>query len=155
VGHLVWRLSMKWKTAVDDVVGPLGLTHPQYVVLASLRGMGRYGDRPSQRQLADYTGLDPIYISKLTRALEASGLVHRFPDKHDLRAVQLIVTEEGELLVDRAIVLVRKLVEELTAPLGGTSSKAVKMLMENLELLLAVPQPAIQLASRKRRGKVA
>ena len=35
-GYLVWRLSMKWRVAMDRAVAPLGLTHAQYVVLASL-----------------------------------------------------------------------------------------------------------------------
>ena len=28
-GFLVWRLSMKWRVAVDRAVAPLGLTHAQ------------------------------------------------------------------------------------------------------------------------------
>ena len=35
-GFLVWRLSMKWRAAVDRAVADLGLTHAQYSVLASL-----------------------------------------------------------------------------------------------------------------------
>jgi transcriptional regulator with XRE-family HTH domain len=44
---------MKWRVAVDRAVGPLGLTHAQYSLLASLYGMTRDGQQPSQRQLAD------------------------------------------------------------------------------------------------------
>ena len=40
-GYLVWRLSMKWRAAVDRALAPLGLTHAQYVLLASLYGMER------------------------------------------------------------------------------------------------------------------
>lgn len=67
-GFLVWRLSMKWRVAVDRAVAPLGLTHAQYSLVASLYGMHRTGLRPSQRQLADHTGLEPLYVSKLARA---------------------------------------------------------------------------------------
>ncbi|GHI03432.1 hypothetical protein Scel_17530 [Streptomyces cellostaticus] len=38
-GFLVWRLSMKWRVAVDRAVAPLGLTHAQYSLVASLYGM--------------------------------------------------------------------------------------------------------------------
>ena len=51
-GYLVWRLSMKWRVAVDRALAPLGLTHAQYVLLASLYGMERAGRRPTQRDLA-------------------------------------------------------------------------------------------------------
>ena len=76
-GHLVWRLSMKWRVAVDRALLPLGLTHAQYVVLSSLSFLERNGHRPTQRELADHTGLEPLYTSKLARALDAEGLIRR------------------------------------------------------------------------------
>ncbi|MGO4429830.1 MarR family winged helix-turn-helix transcriptional regulator, partial [Streptomyces sp. MCAF7] len=94
-GFLVWRLSMKWRVAVDRAVVPLGLTHAQYSLMASLYGMSRSGLRPSQRRLADHTGLEPLYVSKLARALEAAGLVARTRDPSDPRAMQLSLTEQG------------------------------------------------------------
>lgn len=94
-GYLVWRLSTKWRVAVDRALAPLGLTHAQYTLIASLHGVWRSGYHPSQRQLADHTGLEPLYVSKLARALESSGLVRRTPDPADTRAVQLSLTPEG------------------------------------------------------------
>lgn len=132
---------MRWRAAVDAAVGPLGLTHAQYTVLASLRGMTQSGGYPSQRELADHTGLDPIYISKLARALERAGLIERVPDAQDTRAVRLTVTDEGVNVIDRAIVIVRDLLEQLTAPLGGTSSKRMRELANDLEALIAAPSP--------------
>src|SRR6476646_6113291 len=140
-GSLVWRLSMKWQAAVDRAVLPLGLTHAQYSLLASLRGLSRRGQTPSQRQLADFTGLDPIYVSKLARALEAGGLVERTPDPNDTRAVRLALTAEGVAVVDRAVAVVHDLLEELTAPLGGTAGNRTRALMRELQALLAVPTP--------------
>jgi len=140
-GFLVWRLSMKWRVAVDRAVAPLGLTHAQYSVLASLFGMVRAGERPSQRRLADQTGLEPIYISKLVRALEASGLVDRSADPADTRAIQLTLTDSGLDVAGRAIAVVRDLQEELTAPLGGTRGKRTQALVRELEALLAAPRP--------------
>src|SRR5437667_225541 len=67
-GSLVWRLSMRWRAAVDRAVAPLGLTHAQFVVLASLYGLACRGTRPSQRELADFTGLEPVYVSRLAKA---------------------------------------------------------------------------------------
>lgn len=137
-GYLVWRLSMKWRAAVDAAVAPLGLTHAQYSVLASLRGLARPPRYPSQRALADHTGLDPIYISKLARAVESAGLIERVPDPNDTRAVRLTITKEGAAIIDRAVEIVRDLQEQLTAPLGGTSSRRTQAFMNDLERLIAV-----------------
>ena len=61
-GFLVWRLSTKWRTAVDGR-WPLGLTHAQYSLISSLLAMHERGLKPSQRELADHTGLEPLYVS--------------------------------------------------------------------------------------------
>jgi DNA-binding MarR family transcriptional regulator len=140
-GFLVWRLSMKWRVAVDRAVAPLGLTHAQYSVLSSLFGMVRAGERPSQRRLADHTGLEPIYISKLVRALEAAGLVERTADPTDTRAVRLALTDAGTDVAERAIAVVRDLQDELTAPLGGIRGGRTRNLVHELQALLAAPSP--------------
>jgi MarR family transcriptional regulator, organic hydroperoxide resistance regulator len=140
-GFLVWRLSMKWRAAVDRAVAPLELTHAQYSMLASLYGMVRAGERPSQRRLADHTGLEPIYVSKLVRALEAAGLVERAADPADSRAIRLALTEAGSDVAERAIAVVRDLQDELTAPLGGTQGRRTQNLVRELQTLLAAPSP--------------
>ena len=135
-GSLVWRLSMKWRAAVDRAVAPLGLTHAQYSVLASLFGLERAGQRPSQRQLADHTGLEPLYVSKLARALERAKLITRAVDPVDSRAVQLSLTKHGRDVAIRAVAVVAELQEQLMAPLGGTRSKRTRALVAELQELL-------------------
>jgi DNA-binding MarR family transcriptional regulator len=140
-GFLIWRLSMKWRAAVDRAVAPLGLTHAQYSLLASLFGMSRRGRRPSQRELAEFTGLESIYVSKLARTLERAGFIDRVQNPDDTRAMQLALTSTGRDVVERAIVAVHALLDELTAPLGGTAGEATKALVGTLQTLLAVPTP--------------
>ncbi|MGW2239953.1 MarR family winged helix-turn-helix transcriptional regulator [Streptomyces sp. NPDC001759] len=138
-GFLVWRLSMKWRVAVDRAVAPLGLTHAQYSLVASLYGMQRDGERPSQRRLADHTGLEALYVSKLARGLESAGLLERTRDPRDPRAVQLALTEQGQEVTRRAIQVVRGLLEQLLAPLGGRDAPRAKEFTRDLATLLDAP----------------
>ncbi|MFF9065397.1 MarR family winged helix-turn-helix transcriptional regulator [Streptomyces sp. NPDC014891] len=138
-GFLVWRLSMKWRVAVDRAVAPLGLTHAQYVVMASLYGMSRAGLRPSQRGLADRTGMEPLYVSKLARALEASGLLDRTRDPGDPRAMQLSLTERGTDVTRRAITVVQGLLDQLLEPLGGRTGPRAREFTRELATLLDAP----------------
>lgn len=138
-GFLVWRLSMKWRVAVDRAVAPLGLTHAQYALVASLHGMRRDGLRPSQRQLADHTGLEALYVSKLARALETAGLVERARDPRDPRAVQLTLTEQGSEVTRRAIEIVQGLMEQLLEPFGGLDGARTREFARELTALLDVP----------------
>ncbi|MFJ4685329.1 MarR family winged helix-turn-helix transcriptional regulator [Streptomyces sp. NPDC091377] len=138
-GFLVWRLSMKWRVAVDRAVAPLGLTHAQYSLVASLHGIQRSGHRPSQRQLADHTGLEPLYVSKLARALESAGLLERTRDPKDPRAVRLALTDRGSEVTRQAITVVQGLLRQLLEPLGGLDSDRTQDFMRDLTALLDTP----------------
>src|SRR5215218_2189175 len=129
VGYLLWRLTTKLRAAVDRLLAPLGLTHAQYTLLASLYGFSRSGAKPSQRELADWTGLEPIFVSKLARALEQTG------HPGDLRAVQLRLTDDGAAAAERAIAIVRTFQEKFTAPIGGTQSRPARDLVRTLQIL--------------------
>jgi DNA-binding MarR family transcriptional regulator len=127
---------MKWRAAVDRAVAALDLTHAQYSLLASLYGLSRSGTRPSQRELSDFSGLEPMYVSKLVRALETGGLVARAGHPSDPRAIQLTLTDRGREIALAAIARVAALQEELTAPLGGTRSVRNRELVRTLRALL-------------------
>jgi MarR family transcriptional regulator, organic hydroperoxide resistance regulator len=129
---------MRWRVAVDRAVGPLGLTHAQYSLLGSLLGLERAGLVPSQRQLADHTGLEPLYVSKLARALESAGLIDRVRDARDPRAVQLSLTARGREVTGRDQV-VQELLDQLLAPLGGLAAPRSQLLARELTTLLDVP----------------
>ncbi|MEV7104873.1 MarR family winged helix-turn-helix transcriptional regulator [Streptomyces atroolivaceus] len=138
-GFLVWRLANKWRVAVDRAVAPLGLTHAQYSLVASLYGMQRAGERPSQRRLADHTGLEALYVSKLARALETAGLIERTRDPRDPRAVQLALTERGETVTRQAVTVVQELHQQLLEPLGGLGAPRTRAFIDELTTLLDAP----------------
>ncbi|MFF2846529.1 MarR family winged helix-turn-helix transcriptional regulator [Streptomyces sp. NPDC058001] len=147
-GYLVWRLSIKWRVAVDRALAPLGLTHAQYVLLSSLFGMRRAGLYPSQRELADHTGLEALYVSKLARALENDGLVERTRDPADSRAIRLALTERGDTAVRPALAVVQALVDQLLDPLGGQDDPRTATFVHDLTTLLNAPlAPSPQEAS--------
>jgi DNA-binding MarR family transcriptional regulator len=141
IGAQVWRLSMRWRAAVDKAVAPFGLTHAKYSALASLYGHSfRFPDAPpSQRELAEIAGLDSVYVSKLVSNLERDGFVTRSPHPDDTRAVQLSLTTDGIAAIEPAVAAVRELHRTLLAPLGGPRSARSAELRATLQLLLDNP----------------
>ena len=139
-GFLVWRLSTRFRAAADRALAPLGLTHAQYALLAALHGVSRDGTRPSQRELADFSGLEAMYVSKLARSLERDGLLVRARNPANPRAVSLALTERGQDVVARAIDVVLELQDELTAPIGGRGGARNLELIATLRTLLGEPQ---------------
>src|ERR687892_113916 len=136
IGYLAWHLSLRWRAQLDRKLAPLHLTSAQYGVLASLYGLSRGGSQPSQRELADFTGLEPMHVSKLIRALERAGLVERASNPHDTRAVQLHVTARGVEVVTAAREKVIELEDRRLAPLGGRLSERSVALRDTLLTLL-------------------
>src|SRR5215204_5012284 len=113
VGYLLWHLSLKWRVAVDRALNQFGLTHAHYLLLASLAEFPRSGAKPSQRELADFAGLEVMYVSKLTRALERSRLLQRADHPGDTRAFQLELTARGADLVVQAGAVMGELHDQL------------------------------------------
>ena len=158
-GYLIWHLSTKWRVAVDRALKDIGLTHADYLVLGSLSEFIRTGAQPSQRELADFASLEVMYVSKLVRGLERSGLVRRADHPDDPRAFQLELTARGGDLVARAATVMRKLFDQLLQPIGGRTGKRHSALMQTLEALLdetealnrAKPNQAPKASPRTRR----
>jgi DNA-binding MarR family transcriptional regulator len=74
----------------------VSVTPPQFFVLAALLHIhSRQRPAPTQKQLADSTGIDVNTISQLLRGLERRGLVRRAPNLNDSRAISLSLTDAG------------------------------------------------------------
>ncbi|MCU7821243.1 MarR family winged helix-turn-helix transcriptional regulator [Kitasatospora sp. DSM 101779] len=116
-GLLLWQVTNRWQAAQRAALRPYGLTHVQFVLLASLSWL--QADGPvTQKQLADHAATDPMMTSQVLRALESRGLVHRLPHPHDRRARALAPTDEGRALADRAVTAVEACDRTFFAPLG-------------------------------------
>jgi DNA-binding MarR family transcriptional regulator len=83
---------------------PLGLTHVQFVLLASAWWLTEVAsERPTQRRLAEHAATDPMMTSQVVRVLENRGLISRAADPHDSRALRLVVTKSGTRLALEAV----------------------------------------------------
>lgn len=96
------------------VLEPLGLTHPQYLVMLALWER----DSRSLRDLADTLALDPGTVSPLVKRLEAAGLVRRARDAGDERLLAVTLTPDGRALRSRAERVPGQIVERLGLPIS-------------------------------------
>jgi MarR family transcriptional regulator, organic hydroperoxide resistance regulator len=135
-GFLIWHVSLRWRAMLDRALVPLGITATQYAVLAPLYALTRQGARPSQREIADFSGLGDMHVSKLARALERAGLLRRVKSSTDPRVIELSLTERGADVVRAGVSVVRRLEEERLVPLGGRDSARSVALRELLKALL-------------------
>lgn len=77
---------------------PLGLTHPQYLVMLAL-----WGEAPmSVKAVAEAIQLDSATLSPLLKRLESAGLITRRRDPHDERTLLIDLSDAGRALRERA-----------------------------------------------------
>ncbi|WP_063001888.1 MarR family winged helix-turn-helix transcriptional regulator [Nocardia mikamii] len=85
-------------TVYRPLLEPLGLTHPQYLVMLAL-----WGEAPmSVKAIAEAIQLDSATLSPLLKRLESAGLITRRRDPRDERTLLIDLTEAGWALRRRA-----------------------------------------------------
>jgi len=91
------------------VLEPLGLTHPQYLVMLAL-----WEASPRRvRDLADALYLEPATLSPLLKRLESAGLIERRRDPDDDRALAVSLSPAGVALRERALAVPGQVMERL------------------------------------------
>lgn len=96
------------------VLEPLGLTHPQYLVMLAL-----WEHAPvSVKDLSEMLQLDPATLSPLIKRLEAAGLLRRERDSRDERALAIVLTADGRALRARALAVPDQIISRLGLPVA-------------------------------------
>ena len=106
-GFLLWHISTSWRSSIEAVLKPLDLTHPQFVVLATLGWLTKNGERVTQAAIGKMAGLDPNTTSQIIRGLEVKKLIKRIPSS-DPRAKNPLLTTKGSQLLIEALPAVEK-----------------------------------------------
>ena len=95
---------------------PLGLTHPQYLVMLALWDHHRAdkNGRPlSVKEIASSLQLDSATLSPMLKRLEALGLITRTQSASDERATDVELTKAGLQLRRRALKIPPAVIERL------------------------------------------
>ena len=91
------------------VLEPLGLTHPQYLVMLAL-----WESSPrSLGELAGELAMEPATLSPLIKRLAAQGRLSRSRRADDERVLDIELTEEGRALRREALDVPRQIMERV------------------------------------------
>ncbi|MFJ2621662.1 MarR family winged helix-turn-helix transcriptional regulator [Glutamicibacter sp. NPDC087344] len=115
-------------SAYKPVLDPLGLTHPQYLVMLALWEFAPL----SARELSDQLHLDPGTLTPLLKRLEAAGLITKTRNPQDERSIVITTTEQGAALRAQAV----KVPQEMMKRLNLSVQDAVE-LREILDRMIA------------------
>lgn len=110
------------------ILEPLGLTHPQYLVMLTL---WEHSPR-SVKEIGSALQLEPATLSPLLKRLEAAGYVTRQRSSVDERVLDITLTDAGLRLRDRAESIPTRIVAEL-----GMSVEDLTRMRETLHAVIA------------------
>jgi DNA-binding MarR family transcriptional regulator len=103
---------LEWRRKLTDELADVGLTHVQFVLLASAMWLAHRGKAPSQVELAAHAGVDPMMTSQVVRSLERSKHLKRVADADDARIRRIVVTASGQKTVMKAVAIVERMDRE-------------------------------------------
>lgn len=113
--QVCFALSVAARSVVavyKPLLEPMGLTHPQYLVMLAL-----WQHAPlSVRELSGLLQLDPGTLSPLLKRLEAVGYLRRERDRADERSLAVTLTERGRELRTAALEIPPAVVARLGMP---------------------------------------
>ncbi|MGW4769718.1 MarR family winged helix-turn-helix transcriptional regulator [Nocardia sp. NPDC004278] len=117
---------------------PLGLTHPQYLVMLALWGAAPM----SVKAIAEAIQLDSPTLSPLLKRLESAGLITRGRDGRDERNLVIDLTPAGVELREQALKIPPAVVERL-----GVTLADLKELHEVLTRVNAAARRSVAVAT--------
>ena len=101
-GFLLWHVSTAWRGSIEFVLRSMDLTHPQFVILATLGWLTREGNRVTQAAIGKMAGLDPNTVSQILKGREKKTLIIR-EQPSDGRAKNPVLTKKGSNILKKAL----------------------------------------------------
>jgi DNA-binding MarR family transcriptional regulator len=127
------RFGLQSHKKLEDDLNKVGLTPPQFYVLATI---GYAGGLP----FGEIGAKMMVTVSNLTGIvdrLEEKKLVSRKRDENDRRVVHVVLTDKGAKLYKSTLPLFEKSVSAIFEPLDSTQQKELSALLRKL-----YPEPA-------------
>ena len=105
------RVYNKWHSMIKKELKKMNLTHPQFVVLASLAYLSQNGNEVTQVMISKLSGIDVMTVSQILGLLEKHDFVKRKEHSRDTRAKAVILNKKGEEVLQKAVPLVEQIDE--------------------------------------------
>ncbi len=132
-GFLLWQVTNLWQREIKKALEDYGLTHSQYVLLASIHWLTIHKQEVTQIVLSAHTKIDPMTTSTVLKTLQKKGLIQRQEHLTDTRAKTVGLTDDGKNMIKKAVVTVEKFDADFFSLLGTKTTEFNDNLLVLLE----------------------
>jgi len=126
------HVAQRWQRRLEKALQPVGLTHLQFILLATIDWLERAGEVPSQARLANFTLFDRVMISKVLALLAQKGLIARDAHPTVAKAKRVDLTSAGHQALARARPLWAETEERYFGQLGAERMRLLGGLLDDL-----------------------
>ncbi len=105
-GFLLYKVYMRWHREIRRSLKELGITHTQFVLLASAHWLKLQNGEVTQIEIARHADMDVMMTSSVLRKLEEKKLLQRTPHSKDTRAKLISLTARGREVLAPAVKIV-------------------------------------------------
>jgi DNA-binding MarR family transcriptional regulator len=126
--HLLHRTGQLAEDLFSRLVGNLGITARQFVVLSVVDGL----EDPSQTLLCEVSGIDRSTLADIVARLVQRGLLSRQRTRRDARMYAVRITEEGKRMLEQATPIAEKVDAALLAALTPSEQENFNALLQKI-----------------------
>lgn len=102
-GFLLWQVTSRWQHDIKKTLTEFGITHTQFVLLASMLWFSDHRETVHQIKLSTHAQIDPMTTSMVVRTLESKGYVVRAGNIQDTRVKNISLTASGKKVALKAV----------------------------------------------------
>lgn len=133
IGLSFVKVYNQWHKQIKEVLTKIKITHPQFVVLASLAYLNQNQAEVNQVDIAQQSGIDVMTVSTVLKNLEKKQLVIRQVSAKDTRAKIIKLTKAGQNKVNEATPLVEQKDDQFFACLDQDKVNFNRLLLKIAE----------------------
>lgn len=131
-GFLLWQTTMVWQRQIKRALEPHGVSHPQFVILATLLWFEAHHYDTTQVLIVTWTKLDKMTVSNSLRKLAADGYISRVEHEIDTRAKSISLTKKGKQMVRTLVPIVEGIDSIFFGKLSSEEQKTIIQMLAKL-----------------------
>ena len=128
-GRQLWIATKAWHRMMQRELEPLGLTHAQFLLLASLDYLSQREETVTLRRLCRFAPMDENMASQVVKSLIEKEWVEKSEHPTDRRSQRLEPTAAGRAKVAEAMLVSRPANAAFFEPLGEKTGELAAMLL--------------------------